>query len=68
MRHEKNITNLVQPATDEQYESLVAVVTDINGAFKNLPEVEQRLYIDAQQSVIAARIAGERLSRLIFIR
>jgi hypothetical protein len=50
-----------EPMTDEQLRIIHEVMRDPAAAIASLPEAEQQRYRDAQESVVKARRAGERL-------
>lgn len=56
-----------RPMTDEQLQEIAAALLDPEAAIACLPEAEQAAYRAAQQSVIDARRAGERLARELWI-
>jgi mono/diheme cytochrome c family protein len=58
---------LIKRMTDEQLAELAAVIMQVDDALASLSEEEQRAYREAQQSVIDARRAGERIARELWI-
>jgi hypothetical protein len=53
--------------TNEQIEVVAELLSDPTVLMNSLPEEEQQKYKEAQQSVVNARRAGERLAHELFI-
>lgn len=52
---------------NEQKEVVIELLSDPTALMNSLPEGEQEAYKEAQQSVVNARKAGERLAHELFI-
>lgn len=68
MNNEKTNYQLhFEQMTNEQIEAIVETLSDPTVLMNSLPEEEQQKYKEAQQSVVNARRAGERLAHELFI-
>lgn len=61
------LEQLHEQLTPEQIEHITELLKDPEKAISQLPEAEQQSYREAQQSVVDARRAGERIAHEIWI-